>query len=62
MEVIMKTDNAQYDDRQLQDARTICAMRQTVPTEKRSMFTAILNAYMDGMAAGEAIAATGTRK
>ena len=62
MEVIMKTDNAQYDDRQLQDARTTCAMRQTVPTEKRSMFTAILNAYMDGMAAGEAIAATGARK
>ncbi len=62
MKAITKTDSAQYNEKQMQDARTICTMRQTIPTEKRSMFAAILNAYMDGMAAGEAIAASGTRK
>lgn len=64
MEAIMRANNnaQSYNERQMQDARTICTMRQTVPAEKRSMFAAILNAYMDGMAAGEAIAASGTRK
>ncbi len=50
-------NNMGYSEKQMQDARTICVMRQAVPMEKRSMFAAILNAYMDGMAAGEAIAA-----
>lgn len=34
----------------------------TVPATRRNMFVALANAYMDGMAAGEAIAAAEVSK
>lgn len=34
----------------------------TVPATRRNMFAALVNAYMDGMAAGEAIAAAEVSK
>ena len=34
----------------------------TVPASRRNMFMALANAYMDGMAAGEAIAAAEVSK
>lgn len=34
----------------------------TVPVTRRNMFVALANAYMDGMAAGEAIAAAEASK
>lgn len=34
----------------------------TVPATHRNMFVALVNAYMDGLAAGEAIAAAGVGK
>ena len=46
-----------YDDTQLRDARQFCGILQNVPVPRRNMFVALANAYMDGMAAGEAIAA-----
>lgn len=51
-----------YDDTQIRDARRLCGILQNVPVPRRNMFVALANAYMDGMAAGEAIAAAEVSK
>ena len=51
-----------YDDTQIRDARQFCGILQSVPVPRRNMFVALVNAYMDGMAAGEAIAAAEVSK
>lgn len=53
--------NTGYDEKQIKDARQFCGILQTVPVERRNIFIAIANAYMDGMAAGEAIASGATK-
>ena len=45
-----------YSNRQMQDAREVCTVMANVPAEKRGMFATMLSVYMDGMAAGAAIA------
>lgn len=44
-----------YDDTQIRDARRLCGILQAVPKNRRNTFITIANAYMDGLAAGEAI-------
>lgn len=51
-----KTNIKTYDENQIKDARQFCGILQTVSLERRNIFITIANAYMDGMAAGEAIA------
>lgn len=55
MQVLSQIDSA-YDEKQIQDAKQLCKIMQAVPMEKQNIFLVLLNAYMDGMAAGEALA------
>lgn len=59
---IAERNRSDHEDRQIRDARQFCGILQTVPVSRRDMFAALANAYMDGMAAGEAIAAAGAGK
>lgn len=45
-----------YDEKQIQDAKQLCKIMQAVPMEKQNIFLVLLNAYMDGLAAGAALA------
>lgn len=51
-----KKENTGYNEEQIKDAKKLCDILDTVPREKRNVFVAIASAFMDGMAAGEAIA------
>lgn len=55
MQVLSQIDSA-YDEKQIQDAKQLCKIMQAVPMEKQNIFLVLLNAYMDGMAAGAALA------
>lgn len=48
--------NTGYDEKQMTEARGFCGILSGVPAERRGVFLAVANAYMDGMAAGQAIA------
>lgn len=52
--MMKETDTRTYDGKQiqLQDARQIFDIRQTVPAERRDKFMSIANVYMDGIVAG----------
>lgn len=55
-------ENVEYTEEQVQDAKRLCGIINSVPGEKRDVFVAIANAYMDGMIAGEALAANAAAK
>ena len=55
MQVLSQIDSA-YDEKQIQDAKQLCKIMQAVPMEKQNIFLVLLNAYMDGLAAGAALA------
>jgi len=57
-----KKENTGYTEEQMQDAKAFCGIINSVPGEKRDMFVAIANAYMDGVIAGEALAANAAAK
>ncbi len=57
-----KKESTGYDENQIKDARQFCGIINSVPGEKRDVFVAIANAYMDGMIAGEALAANAAAK
>ncbi len=64
MEAIAKINSSKqtgYSKEQLKDARELCVVIQTVPKENRPVFEAVLNAYLDGMQVGAAIASGGMR-
>lgn len=57
METLLeRTNNISYNEKQLDDAKQFCSILQAVPADRRDVFITVANAYMDGMAAGEAIA------
>ena len=46
----------------MKGARQLCGILNETSGDKKSIFLAIANAYMDGMATGVAVAAAGTLK
>lgn len=59
----MKTmEKTTFTEEQMKDARQFCGILHDIPGDKKSIFLAIANAYMDGMATGVAVAAAGTLK
>lgn len=58
----MRKENT-FTEEQIKGARQLCGILNEAPNEKRNIFLAIANAYMDGMAAGATVvAAAGNTK
>lgn len=59
----MKTmEKTTFTEEQMKGVRQLCGILNEISGDKKSIFLAIANAYMDGMATGVAVAAAGTLK